>query len=85
VGVGRAIYVLGYIAAAPWGFLAAAGVCGAALFFGGLLLGAPVGDAATRGIAGVVVTGVPGGVMRYSYRRRLGRAWMRLRRGEVRP
>jgi hypothetical protein len=55
------------------------------LFVGGLLLGAAVGTAATRAAFGVVVTGVPGGAMRYLYRRSLGRAWHRLRRGELRP
>jgi hypothetical protein len=83
--VGRAVYVLGYIAAAPWGFLAAAGLCGVVLLVGGLLLGVSVGKAATRAAFGVVVTGVPGGVMRYGYRKSLGRAWDRLRRGEFRP
>jgi VIT1/CCC1 family predicted Fe2+/Mn2+ transporter len=82
--VGWAVYVLGYIAAAPWGFLAAAAVCGVALFAGGLVLGLAVGDAAARAALGVAVTGVPGGVMRYCYRRRLGRAWERLRRGRFR-
>ena len=83
--VGRAVYVLGYIAAAPWGFLAAAALCGVVLFVGGLLLGVGVGEAVTRAAFGMVVTGVPAGVMRYGYRRRLGRAWDRLRRGEFRP
>ena len=82
--VGPAIYVLGYTAAAPWGFLAAAALCGVVLFVGGLLLGVAVGEATTRAAVGVVVTGVPGGVMRYCYRRRLGRVWERLRLGEFR-
>jgi hypothetical protein len=82
--VGRAVYVLGYIAAAPWGFLAAAGVCGAVLFVGELLLGVAVGKAASRAAFGMVVTGVPAGFMRYVYRRSLGRVWDRLRRGEFR-
>jgi hypothetical protein len=55
------------------------------LFVGGLLLGAAAGEAATRAAVGVVVIGVPGGVMRFCYRRRLGRVWERLRRGELRP
>ena len=83
--VGRAVYVLGYVAAAPWGFLAAAALCGAAFFVGGLLVGVAVRDAETRAAVAVVVTGLPGGVMRYVYREKLGRAWDRLRRGELRP
>ncbi len=83
--VGRGVYALGYLAAAPWGFLAAAAFCGVVLFVGGLLVSVAVGEAATRAAVGVVVTGVPGGVMRFGYRRRLGRVWERLRRGEFRP
>jgi hypothetical protein len=55
------------------------------LFVGGLLLGGAVGEAATRAAFGVVVTGVPGGIMRFGYRKSLGRAWGRLQRGEFRP
>jgi hypothetical protein len=83
--VGRAVYVLGYFAAAPWGFLVAAALCGAAFFVGGLLLGVAAGQAATRAAVAMVVTGVPGGVMRLVYRRQLGRVWNRLQRGEFRP
>jgi len=83
--VGRAVYALGYIAAAPWGFLAAAALCGAAFLVGGLLLGLAAHRAATSAAFAVVVTGLPGGVMRYVYREKLGRAWDRLRRGELRP
>ena len=79
------MYALGYIAAAPWGFLAAAAFCGAVLFVGGLLFGVGVGKAASTAAVGVVVTGVPGGVMRYGYRKKLGRVWDRLRRGDLRP
>lgn len=84
-GVGWPVYLLGYIAAAPFGFVAAAAACGAGLFVAGVALGATAGEAATRAAVGVVVTGVPGGVMRFCYRRRLDRAWARLRRGDVRP
>lgn len=83
--VGPAVYVLGYLGAAPWGFLAAGALCGGLLFIGGLLLGAAAGDAAARAAVGAVVIGVPGGVMRFCYRRRLGRVWERLRRGQLRP
>ena len=83
--VGGLVYVLGYIAAAPWGFLAAAVICGAVLFVGGLLLGEGVGNAATRAALGMVVLGLPGGVMRYGYRKKLDRVWARLRRGDLRP
>lgn len=83
--IGPAVYVLGYLGAAPWGFLAAGALCGVLVFVGGLLLGAAAGEAATRAAVGVVVIGVPGGVMRFCYRRRLGRVWQRLRRGEFRP
>lgn len=83
--VGWGVYVLGYVAAAPWGFVAAAVLCGAVLFAGGLLLGLAVGQAAARAAIGVALTGVPGGVMRFCYRRRLGQAWDRLRRGQLRP
>jgi len=83
--VGPAVYVLGYLGAAPWGFLAAGALCGVLVFLGGLLLGAAPGEAASRAAVGLVVIGVPGGVMRFCYRRRLGRVWQRMRRGELRP
>lgn len=83
--VGWAVYVVGYLGAAPWGFLAVAAACGVVVFAGGMLLGVGVGRAAARAAFGMVVLGVPGGVMRYGYRRRLRRPWERLRRGEIRP
>lgn|GEM_PF-6039468 len=83
--VGPAVYAIGYLGAAPWGFLAAGALCGIVLFVGALLLGAAAGEAATRAAIGAVVIGVPGGVMRFCYRRRLARVWGRLRRGELRP
>jgi hypothetical protein len=83
--IGRAVYLLGYIAAAPWGFLAVAAVCGVAFLVGGLLLGVAVGPAVARAAFAAVATAVPAGAMRFVYRARLGRVWDRLRRGEFRP
>ena len=81
---GPTLSVVGYVAVAPWGFLAVAAAVFVVTGGAGLVAGRDSSQAFGMGSLAALFVGAAVGTFRYRYRHRLDPIWQRMRRGEFR-
>jgi hypothetical protein len=79
---GPTLSVVGYVAVAPWGFLAVAAIVFVVACGAGLAAGRDTGQAFGMASLAALFTGAAIATFRHRYRHRLDPIWQRMRRGE---